>query len=164
MSVAGNHSVNHRFLPNGRKRKLSPCSVSPHDKRQTRLKFTSEKRIRVSQEVPDTVNSELLDSDMAHTESNNKLPFANSFSAKASLNNHKKPGQGKKLVIKNRKGELPEIGRKEGGRREGGTTLRMVDIPVTLSSCTMLSLYINNGCQGSVTLVCCSLECLISCF
>ena len=115
MSVAGNHSVNHRFLPNGRKRKLSPCSVSSHDKRQSKLKFTSEKRIRVSQEVLDTVNSELLDSDMAHTvsptESNNKLPFANSFSAKASLNNHKKPGQGKKLVIKNRKGEL---GRKEG--------------------------------------------------
>ena len=119
MSVAGNHSVNHHFLPNGRKRKLSPCSVSPHDKRQTKLKFTSEKRIRVSQEVPDTLNSELSASEMEQTvsptESNHKkLPFANSFATKASLNNHKKPGQGKKLVIKNRKGELLELGREVG--------------------------------------------------
>lgn len=104
MSVAGSNSVNNHHPSNGRKRKLNP--PSPCDKNQTKLKFASEKRVRLSQEVPDIVKSPA--SEMAHTlsptETNNKLPFTNSFAAKAGLNNHKKSGQGKKLVIKNRKG------------------------------------------------------------
>ena len=54
-----------------------------------------------------------MEQTVSPTESNHKkLPFANSFATKASLNNHKKPGQGKKLVIKNRKGEWLELGAK----------------------------------------------------
>ena len=107
MSVAGSNSVNNHLPSNGRKRRLNP--PSPHDKNQSKLKFASEKRVRLSQEVPDIVNSGSSSSEMAHTishtETNNKLPFTNSFTAKAGLNNHKKSGQGKKLVIKNRRGK-----------------------------------------------------------
>ena len=114
MSVAGSNSVNNHFPPNGRKRQLNAHSTSPtNDRTQTKLRFPPEKRTRLSPEVSDQAHSSSSSTeDMAHmaghSETNNKLPFSNSFAAhssKAGMNNHtRKPGQGKKLVIKNRKG------------------------------------------------------------
>lgn len=101
MSVAGNSSLSNHFPSNGRKRKLSPQS---NDKAQTKLKFPTEKRARFSQEVPEISQPS---ENMAHlpADTNNKFPHVNSIATKAGLNNHaKKPGQSKKLVIKNRRG------------------------------------------------------------
>lgn len=121
MSVADSNSVNNHFPPNGRKRQLNTHSTSPaNDRTQTKLRFPPEKRTRLSLEDSDTAHPSSSSSsaeDMAHTaghtETNNKLSFSNSFAAhsKAGMNNHtRKPGQGKKLVIKNRKikPDLPE--------------------------------------------------------
>ncbi len=115
MSVAGtsrdSHSNHHPA--NGRKRRLSPHSNSTptQDKTQTKLKLFSEKRKKLCIDVPgvlppshDTMSSASATS--THSDTKNKLSFPkNNLAAKAAVNNHtRKPGQGKKLVIKNRKG------------------------------------------------------------
>ena len=56
-----------------------------------------------------TTHARGLDSDMAHMPVQGQSPFGNNFKGMvkgAGVNNHKRPGQGKKLVIKNRKGRF----------------------------------------------------------
>ena len=138
MSVRGRGSFsgNNNLPPNGRKRKLSnrnsnsssdqSSSSSSSSSKQSRLNFTpNHKRPRLSvnnsNHSPPSLhhsNSREFEenSDMAHqTGTNNRMSFgSNSFmsgkaAATAGTNNHvKKPTQGKKLVIKNRKGTCRE--------------------------------------------------------
>ena len=100
MSLAGKDSLNH-FPSNGRKRRRSAHANQP------KLNFTTEKRKRHSVEIsePFGLSQEMSHATPTTAEANHKLLHVNSFAAKAGLNNHaRKPGQGKKLVIKNRKG------------------------------------------------------------
>lgn len=112
MSVAGTSRDSHSnaHSANGRKRRLSH-SPSTLDKTQTKLKQFSDKHKRPCRDVTDlspatyeTMSYHSATSPMSDT--NHKLPCPkNSLAAKAALNNHsKKPGQAKKLVIKNRRG------------------------------------------------------------
>ena len=136
MSVSGNGSFpgNHNLPPNGRKRKLSnrnsctsseaSTSSSSLSSRQSKLNFTpNHKRQRLSVNSSNhsqlslhhTNSKEKETSEMAHQPgTNNRLSFGtNNFVASkvavaSGTNNHvKKPSQGKKLVIKNRKGKQP---------------------------------------------------------
>lgn len=124
MSVAGgSDSSSNHFPTNGRKRRLSPHTNSKNDNHKT-LNCPPDKRLCSSnspssstahffnshptplldsEEQCSTTMASPLDSTKA---SNNRLPHSNNFAAKdAGLNDHaRKSGQGKKLVIKNRKG------------------------------------------------------------
>ena len=131
-SGSGSFPGNHNLPPNGRKRKLSSrnshtsseasTSSGSLSSRQNKLNFTpNHKRQRLSlnnsnHSPPSLHHTNLKEeedrecSEMAHQPgTNNKLSFGtNNFkvAVASGTNNHvKKSSQGKKLVIKNRKGK-----------------------------------------------------------
>ena len=111
MSGSGSRGSMNNHCPNGRKRRLTSHRVkvsSSPDSNQPQLRFPPKKR-------PRTDDPELLDAapstsavEMAHlpeASNNHKISLGNNFVKAGISNNHaRKPGQGKKLVIKNRKG------------------------------------------------------------
>ena len=109
--------MNHRCPPNGRKRRLTSIRVKATSSSQSQLPFLPKKRQRTS----DSENSDSQlaccsgSVDMAELPvspsgtNNHRLSLGNNLLGKGGINNHtKKSGQGKKLVIKNRKGLCPE--------------------------------------------------------
>ena len=97
MSVAGtNCNGSHS---GGRKRKLN--STSGNSKKQTKLTYPSSSN--QAQPFDCNIVSPMADS----VEGESSAPQTGSFMPRASLSNHvKKPGSGKKLVIKNMKGKV----------------------------------------------------------
>ena len=106
-------SMNQLCPPNGRKRRLTSIRVKATSSSQSQLPFPPKKRQRTSDS--ETSDSQLAccsgSVDMAELPvspsgtNNHRLSLGNNLLGKGGVNNHaKKSGQGKKLVIKNRKG------------------------------------------------------------
>lgn len=89
------------YVPNGRKRRLNSLRVKVPDKNQ--IPFSAKKRRRTSDSAPHSpINMAHLPGS-PNSANNHKLSL--SVTANVGFNNiSKKPGQGKKLVIKNRRG------------------------------------------------------------
>lgn len=102
MSVASSSNSNN--LPSGaRKRKLNPNHHQNHsDPKQQKLSFLPQ--TRYPSDSVDLDPDNMASSSSPSGRNNHKISLTNSHAAKVSTNHTKKPGQGKKLVIKNRKG------------------------------------------------------------
>ena len=102
MSVAS--SGNSSCLASGsRKRKLNQNHHQNHsDPKQLKLSFRPQ--ARYPSDSLDLDPDNMASSSSPSGRNNHKISLTNSHAAKVSSNHTKKPGQGKKLVIKNRKG------------------------------------------------------------